>query len=198
MRQMRRSSRRTSVTAALVSLLLVASVGGCGDDEEAASGAKTVDLVSAKGAEAGTIEFTPKGKGIEVEATVSGLTPGFHGFHIHETGTCEADAPMGAFDTAGGHFTAGSETHGDHTGDMPTLFAIEDGTARATFTTDRFTLDDLADEDGSVVMVHADRDNQANIPDRYRAGKRSGPDTDTLDTGDSGDRVACGVVAKSS
>jgi len=154
--------------------------------------------MDAKGEEAGTVEFVRKGRGIEVDAEVSGLSPGFHGFHIHETGTCEPDAPMGPFDTAGGHFASGSQTHGDHAGDMPTLLAGEDGNARATFITDRFTLDDLADDDGSVVMVHADRDNQANVPDRYRAGKQPGPDQDTLDTGDSGDRVACGVVAKAS
>ena len=181
-------------------LSLTGAVSGCGDDDGPSSGegADTVNLKSAEGGEAGTVTFTPKGDGVEIEVEVTGLTPGFHGFHIHETGTCEPDAPMGAFDTAGGHYATGSQTHGDHVGDMPTLFASEDGTARATFATDRFTLEDLADDDGSAVMVHADQDNQANIPDRYRAGKQPGPDMDTLDTGDAGDRVACGVISKSS
>ena len=197
---------RTSPKAAralaigLLVLSLTGAVSGCGDDDAASSGegASTVELKSSEGTEAGTVTFVPKGDGVEVEAELTGLTPGFHGFHIHETGTCEPDAPMGAFDTAGGHYATGSQTHGDHVGDMPTLFASEDGTARATFATDRFTFEDLADDDGSAVMVHADRDNQANIPDRYRAGTQPGPDMDTLDTGDSGDRVACGTVSKSS
>jgi len=200
----RRSGGR-SLAAALAALALALAAGtGCGDDEESTpSGAgggdaKTVTLTNAEGADAGSVTFTPSGETLEVKAEVNGLTPGFHGFHIHETGTCDPDAQMGAFDTAGGHFATGSQTHGEHAGDMPTLYAAEDGTARATFTTDRFTLADLADDDGSAVMVHADRDNQANIPDRYRAGGRRGPDQETLDTGDSGDRVACGVVSKGS
>ncbi len=188
--------------ASLLGLSLLGAASGCGGDEDSASsggdGAKTVRLTSAEGGEAGTVKLTPVGDAVEVEAEVTGLTPGFHGFHIHETGTCEPDAPMGPFDTAGGHFASGSQTHGDHVGDMPTLLADRDGTARATFTTDRFALDDLADKDGSVVMVHADRDNQANVPDRYSAGKQPGADQETLDTGDAGDRVACGVASKSS
>lgn len=198
---MRPSPRLHLATVAFACLFLIAAVSGCGGDDEGASsgdGAKTVRLMSAEGGEAGTVKLTPAGKGVEVEAEVTGLTPDFHGFHIHETGTCEPDSPMGPFETAGGHFASGSQTHGDHVGDMPTLLASQDGAARATFTTDRFTLEDLADTDGSVVMVHAERDNQANIPDRYRAGKRPGADRDTLDTGDAGDRVACGVVSKSS
>ncbi len=197
---MRRAPRLPSATVATVCLCLIGLIAGCGGDGDSGSsgeGAKTVPLMSAEGGEAGTVKFTPAGEGVDVEADVSGLTPGFHGFHVHETGTCEPDAPMGAFDTAGGHFASGSQTHGDHVGDMPTLLAGKDGTARATFTTERFTVEDLADEDGSAVMVHADLDNQANIPDRYRAGKQPGADEETLDTGDSGDRVACGVVTKS-
>lgn len=192
------------LTVALLGLSLLGAASGCGGDEDSASpasggdGAKTVRLTSAEGGEAGTVKLTPAGEQVEVEAEVTGLTPGFHGFHIHETGTCEPDAPMGAFDTAGGHFASGSESHGDHVGDMPTLLAGQDGTARTTFTTDRFTLEDLEDEDGSAVMVHAGRDNQANVPDRYRAGGEPGADQETLDTGDSGDRVACGVVSKAS
>ena len=196
---MRHAPRLPSATLATVCLCLIGLVGGCGGDEDSGSSgedAKTVPLMSAEGGEAGTVKLTPVGEAVEVEADVTGLSPGFHGFHIHETGTCEPEAPLGAFDTAGGHSASGQQTHGDHAGDMPTLLAARDGTARATFTTDRYALDDLADEDGSAVMVHADLDNQANIPDRYRAGKQPGADEETLDTGDSGDRVACGVVTK--
>lgn len=190
-----------SRTVALVCLSLAGAVAGCGDEEEkfaAYSGneLETVRLKSAAGKAAGTVTFEIRGTGVEVVADVSGLEPGFHGFHIHETGTCDPDAPMGAFDTAGGHWAPGSQTHGDHVGDLPPLLAAEDGTARATVITQRFPLVDLADEDGSAVMVHAGRDNQANVPDRYRAGRRPGPDMETLDTGDSGDRVACGVIPK--
>jgi Cu-Zn family superoxide dismutase len=56
-------------------------------------------------------------------------------------------------------------------------------------------LPDLFDLDGSAVIVHADSDNYANIPDRYRSSNgQPGPDAETLEAGDSGSRVACGVV----
>ena len=55
--------------------------------------------------------------------------------------------------------------------------------------TDRFSLDELRDADGTAVMIHSGPDNFANIPPRYGT-----PDQETLNTGDSGTRVACGVV----
>ena len=53
------------------------------------------------------------------------------------------------------------------------------------------SLADLTDDDGSAVMIHASRDNYANIPERYVA---AGPDEMTLNTGDAGGRIACGPV----
>ena len=73
---------------------------------------------------------------------------------------------------------------------MPVLLVNEDGTSRGTFQTDRFSLEDLKDADGSAVIVHAKPDNYANIPERYAPE----PDADTLATGDAGSRAACGVV----
>lgn len=79
---------------------------------------------------------------------------------------------------------------------MPPLLVKEDGSVTTTFSTDGYTLADIQDSDGSAVMVHADPDNSANIPaDRYRSKDAAKvPDQMTLDTGDSGDRIACGVV----
>ena len=77
---------------------------------------------------------------------------------------------------------------------MPPLLVTADGQAYTSFATDRFSLDSLRDVDGSAVMVHAGADNLANIPDRYTVGGVAGPDTTTLNTGDAGLRVACGVV----
>jgi Cu-Zn family superoxide dismutase len=76
---------------------------------------------------------------------------------------------------------------------------MEDGTARLRFPTDRFSLDDLFDSDGSALMVHAGRDNYANIPERYHSHTENtfGPDSETLATGDAGARAACGVVQRS-
>jgi superoxide dismutase, Cu-Zn family len=123
------------------------------------------------------------------------MAPGFHGFHVHTVGLCEADAPAGPFTTAGGHYTGGATAHGDHAGDMPSLLVTQEGWAYLEFVTDRFTLADLRDADGSAVMVHEGRDNFANIPTRYLSNGVPGPDAVTLATGDAGNRAACGVIS---
>jgi Cu-Zn family superoxide dismutase len=124
-------------------------------------------------------------RGVVVFARVRNLPPGFHGFHVHTTGRC--DPP--AFTSAGGHLNPSGAGHGDHAGDLPSLLVNEDGRGMLAAATDRFSLSDLRDSDGSAVMVHSGRDNFANIPARY-----GGPDQETLATGDAGSRLACGVV----
>jgi superoxide dismutase, Cu-Zn family len=120
-----------------------------------------------------------------LEARVRDLPAGFHGFHIHAVGRC--DAP--GFTTAGGHFNPTGAVHGAHAGDLPSLLVTDDGSAILATATDRFSIADLRDADGSAVMVHSGPDNFANIPARYGT-----PDQETLNTGDSGSRMACGVV----
>lgn len=159
----------------------------------------SVPLVDAEGAEVGTVEISEEEGQLLVHAEVEGLTTGgFHGFHVHERGVCEPDSAApddasetGDFLSAGGHLASGDQEHGEHAGDMPSLRALEDGTAVMEVHLDGLTLADLEDEDGSAVMVHADPDNFANIPERYAP---DGPDEETLSTGDAGDRIACGVV----
>jgi Cu-Zn family superoxide dismutase len=187
---------RARSAGVLVIGVLALLAGGCGGDDESdsGSGGETVELQAVDGAAAGTVTLSEVDGAVEVEAEVTGLSPGFHGFHVHETATCDPDAPEAPFDTAGGHHATAGQTHGDHAGDLPTLLADPQGNATATVRTTEFTLDELADSDGSAVMVHAMRDNQANVPGRYMAAGKPGPDADTLDTGDSGDRIACGLL----
>ncbi|WP_432479142.1 superoxide dismutase family protein [Nocardioides sp. GXQ0305] len=153
-----------------------------------------VTLKGVDGAKVGRVTLTQHDDTVRVSGRAAGLTPGFHGFHVHAIGLCEADAPAGPFTTAGGHYTGGATDHGDHAGDMPPLLVTDDGRASAQFTTDRFGLAELQDADGSAVMVHAGPDNLANIPDRYSTAGVPGPDATTLATGDAGARVACGVI----
>ena len=133
---------------------------------------------------------------VRVRASVSGLAPAaeFHGFHVHTNGACTGDFVT----SAGGHWNPSSSTHGDHAGDLPTLYAGADGVARTSFVTDAFSVDQLVNDAGGVaVIVHAGRDNYANIPTRYQSTTESvppGPDTATKNTGDAGGRYACGVV----
>jgi superoxide dismutase, Cu-Zn family len=143
------------------------------------------------GEKVGLVTFSERHGEVTVRGFVRGLSPGFHGFHVHAVGECTPP-----FTSAGGHFNPGGAGHGDHAGDMPSLLVNEDGSAALEFPTDRFSVADLFDADGSAVIVHANRDNFANIPDRYHSHTEDtfGPDSATLATGDAGGRTACGVV----
>lgn len=167
----------------------------------------TATITDAEGEEIGTVSFsavtadTENDLDVPPEALeglvvlwvqVKGLTPGFHGFHIHSVGACDPSGER-AFASAGGHLHADGESHGQHRGDLPSLLASETGVALLITTTDGFALEDLMDEDGSAVIIHAAADNFGNIPaDRYD------PDADetTLNTGDAGGRYACGVITE--
>jgi len=129
----------------------------------------------------GTVAFTPNGDRVRVLAKVTGLAPGAHGFHIHENGDCSAPDGM----SAGGHFNPTGKAHGNpaagehHGGDMPMLEADASGNATLDVTVDTVTLGtDANSVVGRAVIVHKDAD-----------------DFKTQPTGNSGARVACGVIA---
>lgn len=140
----------------------------------------------------------------------TGLTEGFHGFHVHSAGVCDAEAVDGEgrpspFSTAGAHWNPDERDHGNHRGDLPPLLVTTGGLARANVLTDRFQVGRLLDDDGSAVIVHAAPDNLAHVPatdaegqERYHSHLHDemGPDEDTRATGDGGSRFACGVVTK--
>lgn len=158
----------------------------------------TATLVDATGAEVGTAELREVDGALEVHVAVTGMPPGFHGLHLHAVGLCEPNSQdpadptnVGDFLTAGGHIGGTSSDHGAHGGDLPSLLVGSDGDGHLTARTDGVTLDEVLDDDGSAVMVHADPDNFAHIPERYAP---EGPDEQTRKTGDAGDRVACGVL----
>jgi Cu-Zn family superoxide dismutase len=168
---------------------------------EAETGELTATLIDPGGTEVGTVTFDEAEEGTEVSVDVTGLPPGFHGFHVHAVGVCEPDSAnpsdpsmTGDFLSAGGHIGAGESSHGEHPGDLPTLYVAASGTGSLTTVIDALSLADLTDDDGSAVMVHASRDNYANVPERYAPG---GPDEMTLNTGDAGGRIACGPVEAS-
>ena len=158
----------------------------------------SVVLNGAEGTEFGTVEINEVNGALQISADLSGLEPGFYGLHIHQTGLCELDSAApgapddtGDFLSAGGHLGSDEADQPDHAGDLPQLLVKESGDAVLTFETDRLTLSDLEDEDGSAIMIHSGPDNYANIPERYAS---EGADEDSLNTGDAGSRLACGVV----
>ncbi len=131
---------------------------------------------------AGKVTFVQKGEKVYVVAQVSGLSPGGHGFHVHEKGDCSADDGM----SAGGHFNPTGKPHGNpaeaehHAGDMPMLMADGNGEAKLSAELPVVTVGGGAtDLIGKSVIVHKD-------PDDYK----------TQPTGNSGARVACGVIRK--
>ena len=131
----------------------------------------------------GTATFIQKGDRVTVVAKVSGLSPGSHGFHIHDKGDCSSGDGM----SAGGHFNPTGKPHGDpsapdhHAGDMPMLVADASGNASLSADLSPVTIGTGAtDLIGRAVIVHKD-------PDDYK----------TQPTGNSGARVACGVITKS-
>jgi Cu-Zn family superoxide dismutase len=154
------------------------------DDE---GGEAKAVLKDADGNRIGTVKFDDDDDGIHVkvhvDAPLSALSAGFHGFHVHAVGECVAP-----FTSAGGHFNPGGASHPHHAADMPVLLVNADGTAEARFVSDRFTVDQIV---GRAVIIHAKPDNYANIPtDRYDPD----PDAMTLATGDAGARQACGLI----
>jgi superoxide dismutase, Cu-Zn family len=158
-------------------------------------------LKNVKGRNVGTLRVEDQGDHrIRLTITARGLPPGYHGFHIHTKGVCDPkslDPATGSpFFSAGPHFDLGRHSHPHHSGDLPPLLVTADGAGRATVVTDRFPVARLLDRDGSAIIVHALPDNQANIPNRYGEAGRTGPDAESRKTGDSGARIACGVIAK--
>jgi len=130
----------------------------------------------------GSVTFTQSGDRVKIVASLSGLPAGAHGFHVHEKGDCSAADAM----SAGGHFNPSGKPHGHyesgerHAGDMPSIVADASGNATLTVTLDAMAVGaGAADIVGKSVIVHKD-------PDDYK----------TQPTGNSGARLACGVIRK--
>jgi Cu-Zn family superoxide dismutase len=134
----------------------------------------------------GTVKFYPIADGTLIEAELSGLplqvagtasSPpiGPFGFHLHDGSTCGEGTGSDPFSAAMGHYNPGGLPHPDHAGDFPVLFS-NNGYAYMVFYTDRFKPSDILHK---TVILHQN-------PDDYR----------TQPAGNSGKRIACGVVKK--
>lgn len=148
------------------------------------SGETSAAVIGADGSEIGTASVSQSAAGpVLVKARIEDMTPGEHGFHIHETGKCEADTE---FKSAGGHYAGdGGPEHGlveggPHAGDMANVFVGEDGVLEVAVLNPRVSIggsNPLDDADGSALMVHSG-------PDDYQSQP----------SGDAGGRVACAVL----
>lgn len=171
----------TPVLLSVATLSLTACGGMMAHHQHGPSATSTLEARSGSSV-SGTVKFLQHGDHVMATVDVAGLKPGQeHGFHIHDKGDCSSPDGM----SAGGHFNPTAKPHGPqasdhHGGDMPALKADASGKATATFHLTGVT---VADGPTSIVgrslIVHKD-------PDDYT----------TQPTGNSGARVACGVIAK--
>jgi Cu-Zn family superoxide dismutase len=188
-----------ATTAALLSHEAAAQTG---------DGAKAHAVIKdAQGKSVGEATLTQMAHGVVIVAELSGLPPGQHGMHIHAVGKCEPPA----FTSAGGHFNPTGHKHGynaaagPHIGDLPNVIVASDGKAIV----DAFVLDlslgdsqvasgtsapdkaaaaaasglaaahNVFDQGGAALVIHAKADDYATDP-----------------AGNSGDRIACGVIER--
>lgn len=187
------SWRTWKIPALVACFILMAAACGSDDDGQAyeADGVGTsasASIVNPDGDVVGLAEFEQGPTGVLIKMSMSGLTPGAHGIHLHEVGACTPD-----FKAAGGHLTATDEAqHGlknpertvdNHdNGDLPNLYAAADGIAQAEFFTSLVTISGgsmpaLFDADGSTLVIHENPDDHLTQP-----------------IGGAGGRVGCGII----
>jgi len=127
----------------------------------------------------GLVTFTQESNGIKIVADITGLTPGEHGFHIHELGNCSAPDAT----SAGGHYNPEKKSHGGpndmerHVGDLGNITADESGHAVYERVDNLMSLNGTHSIIGRSIIIHKGPD-----------------DLKTQPTGNAGPRVACGII----
>lgn len=187
---------KLKILSIILGTALIPGLGGCnGDDGDAAARVTPAtpphpasagelraiaQLEPTQGHHArGTVRFLDEGGKVRVTADITGLAPGEHGFHIHESGDCSAaDAS-----SAGGHFNPTDQPHASrdaearHLGDLGNLRADQRGRAQLDYIDANLSLGGPDSIVGRAIIVHAGRDDLKSQP-----------------SGDSGARLACGTI----
>ena len=171
-------------TTGMIAIAAALALAGCATtDDGGSTGPHAVaDLNPTQGSNVrGKVHFYQTGNGVRVVADISGLTPGRHGFHVHEKGDCSA--PDGA--SAGAHFNPTGMKHGApesaerHAGDFGNITADESGKAHYERVDKNISFEGANSVLGRGVIVHAKAD-----------------DLMTQPAGDAGARLACGVIIR--
>lgn len=173
-----------------VSLVLVAVAAACQRAVSSGAGdvrSATAEMRTASGVRLGTLTLSRGVAGVRIDGALTGVPPGTHGIHFHQVGRC--DGPD--FASAGPHFNPTNAQHGienprgPHAGDLPNVSANSAGQMIVDLATGRVTLSTtgptaLFDADGTAIIIHANPDDQRTDP-----------------AGNSGERIACGVITRS-
>jgi Cu-Zn family superoxide dismutase len=170
-------AHRSRIGLLTVSLVLALAVPTVAAGDTGGAGRASAELRNVAGDVVGWAQFTEDATGIlHVNVHVQGLAEGLHGIHIHNTADCTPP-----FTAAGGHHNPLGAVHGAHAGDLPNLIVNVAGIGHLDATTDGATLSaspvSVFDTNGSALIIHAGED-----------------DLHTDPTGNSGGRIACGVI----
>ncbi|MDR7072966.1 superoxide dismutase family protein [Fictibacillus barbaricus] len=182
-------------------ILLVAALSACGnknkhkdhqikETQETSSklraGSIVVNLINTKGDKAGEATLTQTAEGVKIGVNAAGIKPGPHGIHFHEKAICTPPD----FKSAGSHFNVTNKQHGflnpkgPHVGDIENVTANKSGVIHGEVLSAMVTLEEgkpnsLYTNGGTALVVHDQEDDYKTDP-----------------SGNSGDRVLCGVIKK--
>ena len=174
---------RRVVPAAGAAILALGVALGSASAQQPGQAQAQAAMKDAQGKDLGTITLTQYPQGVLIHGELDGLKAGWHGIHIHENGACTPN-----FAAAGGHFNAGGGQHGIdaapmHVGDLPNIQASEAGKTAFEHVSHQVTLGEgqasLFKAGGTSIVIHANPDDYTSEP-----------------AGNSGDRIACGVISK--
>lgn len=203
----------SAITAGVSAMLLAAGgVGAVGAAEQSGQGEQappqaTAPMMDSNGGDVGQVQVRELPQGTVFVVELDSLPPGAHAIHVHENGTCEPPD----FESAGSHYAPLDNQHGFanergyHAGDLPNIHASDNGWVRAEFFAPHLSVEpetgqetagdtgrqspfapealgpfELLDNNGSAIVVHEN-------PDDYAS----------QESGESGERIACGVVESS-
>lgn len=172
-------ARTVAVCAAFAGLVAFGLASAVAAETSGVNSAVAVLVAGGDSHVKGTVHFTRENDGVRVKASIDGLTPGQHGFHVHEFG----DLSKPDLTSAGGHFNpehhhhAGRDASERHVGDLGNLEADANGHAEVDFVDQHLQLDGPNSIVGRSVIVHGKADDLKSQP-----------------AGDAGPRVAGGVI----
>ena len=169
----------------ILTLLTACVLSGCMLTKQPET-VKDINMYMENGDKAGTATLSEHPKGVEIKLKLKGVSPGYHGLHLHENAACEGED----FKSAGNHFNPDDKAHGllhpkgAHAGDLKNIEANKDGEVDTTVIVKKTSLiqgkdSSLFDKGGTSLIVTSKAD-----------------DGMTQISGDSGDRIICGEIKK--